>query len=149
MPARIPDDKLPKFTCEHCGNEVSRKRMIKKGRSNGVNRRIRFCSLVCRNLARNLAPPKGYIHHTGYRYFSVAGSTRGKAIGEHVMVMEKLIGRKLNPGETVHHKNGIRDDNRVENLELWTGRHGKGQRFSDLHIMSASDSISGVLSLGG
>ena len=36
--------------------------------------------------------------------------------------MEEKIGRKLADDEHVHHMNGIRDDNRPENLELWTGR---------------------------
>ena len=55
-----------------------------------------------------------------------------KYINEHRQVMEQRLGRPLTNAETVHHMNGNRQDNRDENLELWTKRHPKGQRVSDL-----------------
>lgn len=51
---------------------------------------------------------------------------------EHVYVMELKLGRQLLPGENVHHINGVRDDNRPENLELWVTMQPTGQRPEDL-----------------
>ena len=57
---------------------------------------------------------------------------RNGTLQEHTVVMSDLLGRPLLPGENVHHKNGVRDDNRPENLELWISHQPKGHRASDL-----------------
>lgn len=59
---------------------------------------------------------------------------------EHRVVMEQVLGRKLERYETVHHINGDRTDNRPENLELWLKNHVPGQSVED-HVRWAREII--------
>jgi hypothetical protein len=76
---------------------------------------------------------EGYLNNKGYRLMIKKESETGKyrRVYKHVLVMEEHLGRKLMKGETVHHKNGVRDDNRLENLELWNKGQPAGQRVED------------------
>ena len=56
----------------------------------------------------------------------------GKWQRQHRIVMEELLGRALRNFENVHHRNGLRDDNSPENLELWIKPQPNGQRPEDL-----------------
>lgn len=71
--------------------------------------------------------PHGYVMRLAPDHPSIAGTAR-RYVLEHRLVMEQMLGRFLEPNEHVHHKNGIRDDNRPENLELWVGGHPPGAR---------------------
>jgi len=62
----------------------------------------------------------------------VVGFMKGKQYLQHRIVWEQHHGRVLHPFENIHHINGIRDDNRIENLELWTKAQPCGQRPEDL-----------------
>lgn len=113
--------------CLRCGKEfwTHACRTQRKGRGLAGQ----FCSKTCgyNYWKGEIGRKKKDLH--GYVLVQVG---KNQYIREHRLVMEKILGRKLSPGENVHHKNGIRDDNRPENLELWVKTQPAGIRVSDV-----------------
>lgn len=128
---------LPARKCQHCGMEYRAKQD-----ANGIWRfPIKFCSREChyefvRQQDRHPEFPefkanKRVAKHGYVRLIRPWQNGAKREAFEHRVVMEKHLGRCLKSHETVHHKNGDRADNRIENLELFSSRHGPGQRVSD------------------
>ncbi|MEI7494509.1 MAG: HNH endonuclease signature motif containing protein [Alphaproteobacteria bacterium] len=68
------------------------------------------------------------IRKNGYKEIKF-GENRGKL--EHRVIYEQYYGIKLKPHQNIHHINGVKLDNRIENLELWDTSQPSGQRIED------------------
>lgn len=130
------------FECPACG-----KTQIKRRKPGGrLYREQKYCDQACKKAHQSvlaaerfreaLATGEGFPRHqkrNGYWVMSVPSGVTGRkhSVFEHRFVMEQHIGRKLLPEESVHHVDGNRSNNARENLELFSSRHGPGQRVVD------------------
>jgi len=120
------------FKCD-CGNEVSLKRVhVTK------NNPTKSCGCLTKETVSKRM--SGENHHSwkngeaviskknGYKEFRY-GKLRG--VKEHRYIYEQYYGITLTPNQNIHHINGDRSDNRIENLELWDTTQPSGQRVED------------------
>ena len=92
-----------------------------------------FCSVLCMR-AYAIECPVRQTNSGGYVRVFIRDGLGADSTGhilEHRLVMQLRLGRALLPTENVHHVNGVRADNRPENLELWSTSQPKGQRVAD------------------
>jgi len=106
--------KINNLVCKQCGKDF---RVV----PNRINT-AKFCSVKCCCNHRSQLPTGLQPQYKGKKYICTRGyiaiRVNKKTVKEHRYIMEQHIGRPLKKNEIVHHINGIRNDNRIENLKI-------------------------------
>lgn len=112
--------------CLQCGTQVNRPVSQFNART--------FCSRDCKRTYA-IANPMRWLNSSGYVMVYAGkdypGANRHGNVLEHRKVMQDHLGRPLADHENVHHRDGDKADNRLENLELWSRSQPHGQRVED------------------
>lgn len=107
--------KSTEFNCKYCGNVVLQQKF---------SRESLFCDRNCYTswrIGSRRGPQQDVVIISGYKYIyqpNHPSAIRGFYVAEHRLVVEGDLGRFLTPEEQVHHINGNKMDNRIENLQL-------------------------------
>lgn len=116
---------------------MSKKTLIRIIDKHGIKRRKRGRNKGYFGPESHLWSGNSFIHK-GYRmiylfpndpYYDIRESKNHPYAKEHRVIMCRFLGRILEKNETVHHINGDKLDNRIENLQLRKGHHGQGQKY--------------------
>lgn len=115
--------------CQHCGTTFTRQKGTK-----GL-----FCQRTCKQQSQAWPVGATKLDAKGYQLIKVPLDTPGifdrkqPWMFEHRWVMQEALGRPLTDDEHVHHINGKKTENRIENLELWAKVHPSGVRVGEYH----------------
>lgn len=95
-----------------------------------------YCSTECRHKAMRLLsakPENKWLNHNGYVMAWAPDhprASRGRVL-EHILVVEQVLGRPLEPGEQVHHKDGNKQNNAPENLQVMSASEHKRHHLKE------------------
>lgn len=118
--------------CPKCRGQLG-KRPCACGRLK--QRKSRVCKLCYYQSKQYPYSNRRHVDKRGYLYVYYRAhpfADKSGRVFEHRLILEQKLGRYLLPFESVHHKNGARNDNRIENLELWTKLQPTGARVEDI-----------------